>query len=172
MQMINMKYKRDQYTNGFSICALIIAGMFFYWGVSSFFDNSWHFTFSLWGLFWIGIGAAILSSQFAIIGNRSKLKNVVLHEFQSNPNISVEEISANTGISVRDARAVILDLKAAGKLRGGFSTTTGEAESMKTMSISPTEQQVVEEKAFYCPSCGTEIKRDHAEYCSYCGAKL
>ncbi len=167
-----MKYKRDQYTNGFSVCALIIAGMFFYWGFDAFFDDSWHFIFSLWGFFWIGIGAAILSSQIALIANRSKLKNVVLHEFQSNPNISVEEISANTGISVRDARAIILDLKAAGKIRGGFSTTTGEAKSIKTINTPHIEQQAIEEKGFYCPNCGTQIKRENAEYCSYCGAKI
>ncbi len=167
-----MKYKRDQYTNGFSICALIFGGMFFYWGIDAFFDDSWHFIFSLWGLLWVGIGAAILSSQIAVLANRSKLKNVVLHEFQSNPNISVEEISANTGISVRDARAIILDLKAAGKLRGSFSTTTGEAESMKTVRSPPIEPQPVEEKAGFCPNCGTAIHRDKAAYCSYCGAKF
>jgi hypothetical protein len=167
-----MKYKRDQYTKGFSICALIIGGMFFYWGIDAFFDDSWNFVFNLWGLFCVGVGVAIISSQIAMIVNRSKLKNVVLHEFQSNPNISVEEISANTGISVRDVRAIILDLKAAGKLRGSFSPTTGEAESIKTIKVAPAEQQKAEEKGFYCPNCGTEIKRESAEYCSYCGAKF
>ncbi|TFG16238.1 MAG: zinc-ribbon domain-containing protein [Promethearchaeota archaeon] len=167
-----MKYKKDQYSNSFSICSLIFAGIFIYWGVDAFFDESWKFVFSLWGLFWIGIGVAILSSQIAIIANRSKLKRIVLHEFQSNPNISVEEISANTGISVRDIRAIILDLKAAGKLRGGFSISTGAAESMKTVNVSIADPQNIEEQATFCPNCGTEIKRENAEYCSYCGAKI
>jgi hypothetical protein len=167
-----MKYKKDQYSNSFSICSLIFAGIFLYWGVDAFFDASWNFIFSLWGVFWIGIGAAILSSQIAIIANRSKLKKIVLHEFQSNPNISVEEISANTGISVRDIRAIILDLKASGKLRGGFSTTTGAAESIKTINIPSVESTTVEQKTSFCPNCGSEIKRENAEYCSYCGAKI
>jgi hypothetical protein len=170
--MIYMKYKRDQYVNGFSICSLIIAGMFLYWGIDAFFDSSWRFVFSLWGLLWFGIGVAILSSQIAVIINRSKLKKVVLHEFQSNSNISVEEISANTGISVRDARAIILDLKAAGKLRGSFSSTTGEAESIKTDNTPLDTPQSVEQKGSFCPNCGSEIKRANAEYCSYCGAKI
>lgn len=167
-----MKYKKDQYTSSFSICALIFAGIFFYWGINAFFDETWNFIPSIWGLFWVGIGAAILSSQIAIIVNRSKLKKIVLNEFNSTPNISMEEISTNTGISVRDIRAIILDLKAAGKLRGGFSAATGAAESMITVEIPSKESQVVEEKADFCPNCGTEIKRENAEYCSYCGAKL
>jgi hypothetical protein len=167
-----MKYKRNQYTNGLSICALIFAGMFLYWGFDALFTNSWLFTFNWWGFLLIGIGIAILSSQIAIVVNRSKLKNVVLNEFQSNPNISVEEISANTGISVRDARAIILDLKSAGKLRGGFSTTTGEAESMKAVKSPPIKVELVDERAGFCPNCGTEIHRDNAAYCSYCGAKF
>jgi hypothetical protein len=170
--MIYMKYKRDQYINGFSICSLIIAGMFLYWGIDAFFDKSWNFVFSLWGLLWFSIGVAILSSQIAVIANRSKLKKVVLHEFQSNPNISVEEMSANTGISVRDVRAIILDLKAAGKIRGSFSNITGEAESMKTVKITPDPPQSVEQRGSFCPNCGSEIKREKAEYCSYCGAKI
>jgi hypothetical protein len=163
-----MKYKRDQYNNGFSVCALIIAGMFFYFG----FNDFWTYNVSWLSFLWIGIGAAILSSQIATIVNRSKLKNVVLNEFKSNPNISVEEISANTGISVRDIRAIILDLKAAGRLRGGFSRITGEGESVKIVESKIVKEQPIQEKVVYCHNCGTEIKRENAEYCSYCGAKI
>ncbi|TFF89608.1 MAG: zinc-ribbon domain-containing protein [Promethearchaeota archaeon] len=170
--MIKIKYKKDQYIGGFSICALIFAGVFFYWGIDVFFDASWNFVPSFWGLFWIGIGSAILSSQIAVIANRSKLKKIVLNEFRSYPNISVEDISANTGISVSDVRAIILDLKSAGKLRGGFSETTGAAESMKTIKQVYKNPHHVEGKAGFCPNCGTEIKRENAEYCSYCGAKI
>jgi hypothetical protein len=166
--MMLMKYKRDQYNNGFSICALIFAGIFFYFGINDF----WNFNVSWISFLWIGIGAAILSSQIAVVANRSKLKNIVLHEFQSHPNISVEEISGNTGISVRDVRAIILDLKAAGRLRGSFSSSTGGAESMQVIKPQPVNQQPVNEKGAYCPNCGTVINRENVVYCSYCGAKL
>ena len=119
-----MKYKRNQYTEGFSICALIIAGMFFYWGFNALVDGFWQLGVDWIALLWFGIGAAILVSQVAALANRSKLKNVVLQEFGQNPNISVEEISNNTGISVRDIRAIILDLKGSGRLKGQFSPQT------------------------------------------------
>ena len=167
-----MKYEKNQYSSGGSICALLIAGMFFYWGIDAFLHGFWQFGLNWMGFLWIGIGAAIASSQIAALANKSKLRNVVAQEFQINPNVSIEEISANTGISVRDVRAIILDLKAAGKLRGSFSTTTGEAESMKTVNAPPMKPQHVEEKGGFCPNCGTAINRDNAAYCSYCGAKF
>ena len=106
--------------------------------------------------------------------NRSKLRNVVSHEFTVNPNVSVEEISANTGISVKDIRAIILDLKADGRLRGKFSTTTGEAKSMEVVQSKPVQvsEPPVEEKNLYCPNCGTPVSRDSAMFCAYCGSKL
>jgi hypothetical protein len=166
-----MKYNPNQYTSGFSICALLIAGMFFYWGIDAFLHGFWDFGFNWMGFIWIGIGIAILGSQIAALTNRSKLKNIVLIEFNNNPNISVEEISANTGISVRDVRAIILDLKAAGKLRGKFSTSTGEA---KAMEVVPKAEKVPipQEKSNYCPNCGTPIERENAAFCAYCGSKL
>ena len=164
-----MKYKKDQYINGFSICALIFAGMFFYWGINGLVDGFWRFRVDWINFLWIGIGSAILVSQIAVISNRSKLKNVVSHEFEHNPNISVEEISNNTGISVRDIRAIILDLKSSGRLRGQFSTQTGDA---KAMQVEKEEEHVIQEHSKFCPSCGTPISKDEAVYCAYCGAKL
>ena len=168
--MIKMKYKKDQYINGFSICALIFAGMFFYWGINGLIDGFWQFGGVNWMSFlWIGIGSAILASQIAAIANRSKLKNVVSHEFEHNPNISVEEISNNTGISVRDIRAIILDLKSSGRLRGQFSTQTGDA---KSMLVEKEEEPIIQEHSKFCPNCGTPISKDEAVYCAYCGAKF
>jgi len=164
-----MKYKKDQYINGFSICALIFAGMFFYWGISGLVDGFWRFRVDWINFLWIGIGSAILVSQIAAITNRSKLKNVVSHEFDHNPNISVEEISNNTGISVRDIRAIILDLKSSGRLRGQFSTQTGDAKSMR---VEKEEEHVIQEHSIFCPNCGTPISKDEAVYCEYCGSKL
>lgn len=165
-----MKYKKDQYINGFSICALIFAGIFFYWGINGFIDGFWRFGGVNWMSFlWIGIGSAILVSQIAAIANRSKLKNVVSQEFENNPNISVEEISNNTGISVRDIRAIILELKSSGRLRGHFSTQTGDAKSMR---VEKAEKPVIQEHSKFCPNCGTPITKDEAIYCAYCGAKF
>jgi hypothetical protein len=176
----NLKYKKNQYTEGFSICALLIAGMFFYWGFNALFENGfWRFGVDWISLLWIGIGSAILISQIAALANRSKLKNVVLHEFEQNPNISVEEISNNTGVSVRDIRAIILDLKGTGKLKGQFSTKTGDAEEMKVSKVKEVAlvQQKIEpdvqiDQAIFCPFCGTPIKRSEAAFCAFCGSKL
>ena len=164
-----MKYKKDQYINGFSICALIFAGIFFYWGINGLVDENWRFHVDWIRILWIGIGSAILVSQIAAITNRSKLKNVVSHEFEHNPNISVEEISNNTGISVRDIRAIILDLKSSGRLRGQFSTQTGDAKSMR---VEKEEENVIQEHSKFCPNCGTPISKDEAVYCAYCGSKF
>ena len=160
-----MKYEKNQYSEGFSICALIIAGAFFYWGINTFIPwTGWSF----WGFILIGIGTAILVGQIFAITNRSKLRNVVLSEFQVNPEATVDGISQRTGISRRDIHAIILDLKASGQLRGKFNTTTGQ---IKHLSI-PKTQEVVEERAKYCPNCGTPITKEAAQFCSYCGANI
>ncbi len=159
-----MKYERNQYSEGFSICTLIIAGAFFYWGITTLMDNwgSW------WGFILIGIGAAILVSQIYAITNRSKLRNLVLAEFQDNPEAKVEDVSRVTGISRKDIHSIILDLKANGQLRGKFNTTTGQ---IKHLSI-PEKEAVSEERAKYCANCGTPRTKDAAQYCSYCGAEI
>jgi hypothetical protein len=172
-----MKYKRNQYTQGFSICALLIAGMFYYWGVNALMNGFWQFGINWMGFLWIGFGTAILVSQIAALANRSKLKNVVLYEFKQNPNISIEEISNNTGISVRDIRAIILDLKGSGRLRGNFSSETGTAKEMQVATEVakdeiPIVQKAPQEHAKFCPSCGTPIERSEAAFCAYCGTKL
>jgi len=163
-----MKYERNQYSEGFSICALIIAGAFLYWGISSFIPwDEW----SWWGFISTGIGIAILVSQIFALTNRSKLRNVVLAEFQENPEATVDDVSRSTSISRKDINAIILDLKASGQLRGKFNTTTGQ---IKHLLIQQKEEvsQVSEERAKYCSNCGTPIKKDAAQYCAYCGAQI
>ncbi|MHA1457483.1 MAG: hypothetical protein ACTSR5_16165 [Promethearchaeota archaeon] len=156
--MINIKYKRNQYSEGFSICSLIFAGMFFYWSYELLTKSLLNWL----GYLWLGIGIAIVGSQITALVNRSKLRNVVSHEFMVNPNVSVEEISAITGISVKDIRAIILDLKADGRLRGKFSTSTGKAKSMEVIQPKPVQvsEPPVEGNNLYCPNC------------AYCGSKL
>ncbi len=160
-----MKYERNQYSEGFSICALIIAGAFLYWGITSFWP--WGIG-SLWGFISTGIGIAILVSQIYAITNRSKLRNVVLAEFKANPEATIEGIRNRTGISRKDIQAIILDLKASGQLIGKFNTTTGQ---IKHLSI-PEEETVLEERPKFCSNCGTPITKDTAQYCSYCGAQV
>ncbi len=116
----------------------------------------------------IGIGVIILSSQIVAIANRSKLRRVVLQEFQTNPDASIEDVSMRTGISRKDVQAIILDLKASGQLIGKFSTKTGQ---IKHVSI---QKELVssEEGRKYCHYCGTPISKESAQYCAYCGAKI
>jgi hypothetical protein len=144
--------------------------MFFYWSFTTLIQ--WYFNW--WGYILLGIGIAIVAGQITALANRSKLRNVVSHEFMVNPNVSVEEISAITGISVKDIRAIILDLKADGRLRGNFSTTTGEAKAMEVVQSKPIVEPKPpkEEGNLYCPNCGTPVSRDSAVYCAYCGSKL
>ena len=160
-----MKYEKNQYSEGFSICALIIAGAFFYWGINTFIP--WK-TSSWGGFILIGIGTAILLSQIFALANRSKLKNVVLAEFQDNPETTIDDISKSTGVTQKDIQAIILDLKASGQLRGKFNTTTGQ---IKHLSI-PEKEVATEERAKYCSNCGTPITKDAAQFCSYCGAQI
>ena len=164
-----MHYERNEYQEGFSICALIIAGIFLWWGFNILLDdmaNWWWF----FGFFWILIGLSIMSSQIYKLTNRSKLRNVVKQEFEQNPTISIEMIASNTGITVKDARAIVLDLKARGELRGKFSTKTGEA---KHVEVTAPNQVTSEETGKYCANCGTPVKREgNAVYCAFCGAKL
>ena len=164
-----MHYERNEYQEGFSICALIIAGIFLWWGFNIILGdmtNWWWF----FGIFWILIGLSIMSSQIYKLTNRSKLRDIVKQEFEQNPTISIEMIASNTGITEKDARAIVLDLKGRGELRGKFSTKTGEAKHVEVTSSS---QEPSEEKGKYCANCGTSVKRDgSAVYCAYCGAKL
>lgn len=183
-----MKYERNQYSEGFSVCALIIGAFFLWWGLNHFFtprifDLGW-WLWNWWGLILLIIGLSIVGSQIANLLNRGKLRRIVKQEFLQNPNASVEEISSSTGISVKDIRAIILDLKASGELRGRFSSTTGQmkyTEVQQKGTPQPTPNQgpsksenesTVTRKAKYCPNCGTPVSKEDASYCQYCGARL
>ncbi len=171
-----MKYEKNQYSEGISICGLIISGAFIFWGMSTLIrpKAAW---FGLWwlGLIWIGIGLSILAGQIRSLTNRSKLRNVVKAEFMQNPNATMEEISRSTGITEKDARAIILDLKANGELVGIFSCETGK---MEQTYIAPPQKILITEKTpqpemgKYCPSCGTPFTKEGVVYCAYCGAKI
>ena len=157
-----MKYEKDQYTEGMTICGLIIAGAFIWWGISNiiFWDPFW----SWLSLIPLAIGASCLVGQIYAVTNRGKLRNAVKYEFEANPNATVEEISAKTGISHKDVRAIILDLKGSGELRGSFSSETGQ--------LKPVEQQeAAGKKSKFCTACGAKLK-EGAQFCSYCGIKM
>ncbi len=108
-----MKYESNQYSDGFSICSLIIAGMFLYWGFNTLLENifNWWWWF---GFIWIAIGLSIISSQIYKLTSKSKLRNIVKLEFEENPTASIEQIATYSGITTKDARAIVLDLKARG----------------------------------------------------------
>ena len=160
-----MNYKRNQYTEGASICGFIIAGAFIWWGVSGLIP--FNGMLDLINLLWIGIGLAIIGGQVAALANRSRLRRTIKYEFESNPNASVDTISQSTGITKKDVQAIILDLKMRGDLRGNFSSKTGELKAI------PVESPVPEKPAAtFCPHCGTTVKKGEAKYCAVCGAGL
>jgi len=166
-----MKYKRNQYSEGVSICSFIIAGILIYWGINDIFVPIWAFTLiNWWGLVWFGIAAAIIIGQIAALANKSKLRNAVLYEYEEHPEATIEQIRQNTGISIRDVQAIVLDLKGKGLLRGKFSSTTGQLKHAEI--IKKPEGEVSEGKVVYCPNCGTAKVKESAIFCSYCGTKL
>ena len=167
-----MKYNRNQYSEGVSVCSFIIAGMFLYWGLNDLLIKplmegaavAW------WGWVWIAIGVSILAGQIANWTNKSKLRNAILYEYEEHPEATIEEIGQNTGITTKDVQAIILDLKADGLLRGKFSSTTGQMTHGEV--IKKTQGEVSEGKVAYCPNCGTAKVKESAVFCSYCGSKI
>jgi len=160
-----MKYERNQYSEGVSICSLIIAGILIYWGLNDILIKPVYLggNFNWFGIVWLGIAAAIIVGQVAAFMNRSRLRNAVKYEFEEHPNATIEEISSSTGISLRDVKAIILDLKATGEFRGHFSSKTGELKGV------PTEEQ---DLSRYCQNCGAKLSKESAQYCTHCGAKI
>lgn len=166
-----MKYEKNQYTEGISICALIIAGIFIYWGINDVLIRPLSGEgFHWFGIVWLGIATAIIAGQIAMWANRSKLRNAVLYEYRDHPTATIEEISRKTGVSLKDVQGIVLDLKAKGLIRGKFSSSTGEmihGEVVTGEQIETSESQVK-----YCPTCGTAKAKEAAVFCSYCGTKF
>ncbi|MHA1476550.1 MAG: zinc ribbon domain-containing protein [Promethearchaeota archaeon] len=165
-----MKYEKNSYVEGFSFCSLIIAGAFLYWGINGIIGGG------LWNIIQILIGLSILVGQFSAFTNKPKLRNIVLSEFEQNPNISIDEITKNTGISYKDIKAIIMDLKGSGRLRGTFSSTTGKMQLAEIKKQPEKASKVIvttSEDNRFCKECGTEVdKNDNAQFCPYCGSKI
>ena len=161
-----MKYEKNQYSDGFSICTLIIAGAFLWWGIETFIN--WGNGSEWWGFISTGIGLAILIGQIYALTNRSKLRNVVLSEFQENPEVTVEDVRMATGITTKDIHAIVLDLKASGQLRAKFSSQTGQVKHL----LPSKKEATPGEQAKFCANCGTPITKESAQFCAYCGAKI
>ena len=167
----NHKYKRNQYTEGVSVCSFIIAGILIYWGTNDIFVRLWNgLPINWWGLFWYAIAASIIGGQIYALTNRSKLRKTILYEYEENPEATIEQISQSTGITMKDVQAIVLDLKAEGLLRGKFSSTTGQMTHADIAKVS--QGDVPEGKVAYCPNCGTAKVKESAVFCSYCGSKL
>ena len=158
-----MKYEKDMYSEGVSICCLLVAGAFIWGAFTLFFQPEWWF-----GFIPLVIGIAILIGQVRRVTSREKLRNVVKFEFQQNPNATVQEIANKTQISRKDVQAIILDLKARGQFLGKFSSKTGQFKTETSQEL--LDKQEVK-KRIYCPNCGTQLK-EGAVYCAYCGTKM
>ena len=166
-----MKYKRNQYSEGVSVCSFIIAGILIYWGTNDIFVNLYVGTqINWWGLVWYAIAAAIIIGQIAAWTNKSKLRNAVLYEYEEHPEATIGDISQNTGITIKDLQAIVLDLKADGSLRGKFSSTTEQMTHGEV--IKKPQGEVSEGEVVYCPNCGTAKVKGSAVFCSYCRTKL
>ncbi len=123
------------------------------------------------------MGIIILVGQIIAFRNKGKLQNIVLNVINRNPNITVEEISTSSGITLKDVRAIILDLKTSGRLRGTFSQTTGKIQSMEITNLSGKKIEKIETisngNQRFCIECGTEIDTtEDAQFCAYCGSKI
>ncbi len=153
-----MKYKKNQYSEGFSFCGTAIGVVFLVWGLFSIRILWWFIISSL-------IGLSILIGQFAAIANRSRLRKLVKIEFETNPNVSVQDISKNTGITEKDVQAIIIDLKLRGGWKGAFSPMTGAAIPVQDTSTPEKESK-------FCFSCGTPLRENNAVFCAYCGARI
>ena len=173
------------YTQGVSICCLIIAGGLILFGFLGPFPIS---------LITSIIGIIIILSQIYRISARSKLRQVVKNEFLMNPKTTVRDICNSTGITEKDVRAIILDLKASGELMGKFSSSTGMLEeafitnkqkrlaqkpaaihsvssTQAPAQIATPEIPLAEVQQRYCPGCGTLVAQD-AKFCEFCGTEL
>ncbi|MFO8017588.1 MAG: zinc ribbon domain-containing protein [Promethearchaeia archaeon] len=161
-----MKYEKNQYSEGFNICGLIIAGAFMFWGISTLREGLYGFNWI--GFLWLSIGIAILTGQIRALTNKSKIRNIVKTEFEEDPNASIKEVSTKTGISKKDVHAAIFDLKANGELKGKFSSKTGKLKKEPKKE----EVKIEESQPKYCPRCGTLLKKQDAKFCEFCGASI
>ena len=98
----------------------------------------------------------------------------------------MEEIEIETGISRKDIKAIIMDLKGSGKLRGTFSSQTGEMQLAAMPDVKPFQpsEQISHERPIpapqeeigskkFCNQCGTQIPENEvAKFCPYCGSSL
>ncbi|MFW9784112.1 MAG: zinc ribbon domain-containing protein [Candidatus Heimdallarchaeota archaeon] len=160
-----MKYIRNQFVRTGSIMwwifILIIGSAALWWGITV-------LQWSWLGILPILIGATILYRLIVATANRDKLRRIVIHEFEINPESSINDILIRTGISKRDVRAILLDLKSSGHFIGHYSTKNGQIQYISSHS----ELNGLEEGVKYCPSCGTPISDESVQYCAYCGVKI
>jgi len=114
------------------------------------------------------IGFVILIVQTLGATNRSKLRRIVLHELQTSPNASINEIRTRTGITKGDIQAIIIDLKAERLFNETFSTKTEQIEHLSIQEEPIGSEDIIQ----YCPNCGSPVAKESDKYCSYCGAEI
>lgn len=185
------KYTKNQYSDGFSICGLIIGAIFVYAGISDLFGHGW-FGWVWWlGFIWLGIGGSIIFGNFMALYNRDRLKNLVQTEVTRSKTTSVHAIAKATGITEKDVRHILMDLKLEGKLFAHYDKDTGEIKGVHAPVQGHGGTEVARPVAFphpspaplpevksasgktrrYCPFCGN-LASESAKFCSMCGSEL
>ena len=157
-----MNYIRNHY---------VITGSLFWWFIAFLTASAsifWGIALLPYAIPLLIVGVVIITAQTLGAKNRSKLRNLVLHELPTNPNASIEHIKSSTGITKGDIRAIIIDLKGSGLFKDTFSKKAGQ---MEHESI-PEEPVGSKEIILYCPNCGSPVSNESDQNCSYCGAEL
>ncbi|MFX0077541.1 MAG: hypothetical protein ACFE96_19015 [Candidatus Hermodarchaeota archaeon] len=121
-----------------------------------------------YGIPLIFVGAVILTAQTLGANNRSKLRRIVLHELQMNPDASLKEIQKSTGITKGDVKAIMIDLKAEELFTDTFSKETGRVKHGSVQKEAIGHREINK----YCHNCGTAISSELDQYCAYCGSKI
>lgn len=144
-----------------SILGLFFAGILFIWGI--YILVNWSIA-SWGGWFLIVLGLVIIGYELYSLQYRASLMSEVILEFEDNPSASLDDIAQRTGMSRDNLRDIVLDLRGSGKIRGLFSSETGNFETFPVK-----ESQDIRNK--YCPRCGAS-RTQSSVYCVYCGTRL
>ncbi|MFX1354334.1 MAG: hypothetical protein ACFFGP_10260, partial [Promethearchaeota archaeon] len=166
-----MKYHR-RLANGGHIFGFIIATLFIIWSIFAFMDMFWNFGTDYVGFIWLGFGLLIIFGQIGDMLKRNKInhkiRNLVLEQFQGDPNVTLEEIANTTWLSWKSVRNIVLYLRAKGYLSiipNGDLLNVNPVQNVPIMTVSSatthtkTTVDSPSELPKYCPDCGARVER-------------